>query len=491
MTTLNLQHPSLWQTQAYIHGRWVDGEAGSFDVVDPATDRTVATVAEVSAEQVSTAVSAAHEAQRGWAATSADDRADFLQAWYSKLIAHREDLARLMTLEQGKPLAEARGEIDYGASYIRWFAEEARRINGEIINLPQSDRAGLVTHAPVGVVAAITPWNFPCAMITRKVAPALAAGCTVVIKPAAETPLSALALAALAEECGLPAGVINVVTGNNAPRIGEVLTQDARVRKLSFTGSTRVGKELMRACADTMKRTSMELGGNAPVIVLDDADLDLAVKGTLASKYRNAGQTCICTNRVLVHESVYDLFLDKLSAAVSAMTMGSGFDEHNTLGPLIHKRAVESVQAKVEDALSRGARVVTGGQRSEGSGCYFAPTVLADVTPDMQVFREEIFGPVAPVTRFSSDCEAVALANDTPFGLAAYVFGKDMGRLWQVSQSLAYGMVGVNETAISSALIPFGGVKESGHGREGSRHGLMDYLDTRYTCLGNLIGQGA
>ncbi|MDO6461830.1 NAD-dependent succinate-semialdehyde dehydrogenase [Granulosicoccaceae sp. 1_MG-2023] len=491
MTSLNLQHASLWQTRAHIRGRWLDGDNGFFDVTDPAGGGLVARVAELSPAQVRSAVDAAAEAQPAWAALSADARADFLQAWYAKVKEHREDLARLMTLEQGKPLGEARAEIDYAASYIRWYAEEARRIVGELISLPQNDRAGLVSYTPVGVVAAITPWNFPSAMITRKVAPALAAGCSVVLKPAAETPLSALALMALAEECGIAPGVINVVTGTDAPAIGEVLTGDPRVRKLSFTGSTRVGKALMRACTDTMKRTSMELGGNAPLIVLDDADLDLAVAGTLASKFRNAGQTCICANRLLVHEAVYERFLDKLVAAVSGMTPGSGFDEQTTLGPLIHRRALESVQAKVQDALAQGARLLTGGQAIEGQGCFFQPTVLADVNVSMQVFREEIFGPVAPVTRFACDREAVALANDTPFGLAAYVFGKDTGRLWQISQSLAYGMVGVNETAISSAQIPFGGVKESGHGREGARQGLMDYLDTRYTCLGNLIGQGA
>jgi len=383
-------------------------------------------------------------------------------------------------------LFESRGEVLYGAAYIKWFAEEGKRVYGDVIPTPQTDRRGIVIKQPVGVVAAITPWNFPNAMITRKAAPALAVGCAIVLKPAAETPLSALALAELANRAGVPAGLFNVVTTSSSREVGGELTSNPIVKKLTFTGSTPVGKVLVKQCADTMKRTSMELGGNAPVIIFDDADIDLAIKGALISKYRNSGQTCICTNRILVQAGIYDAFVEKFAKAVSEFSVGNGFDEASTHGPLINEKAVDDVHAKVESAIAAGAKAVIGGARDPQGACFYPATILTNVTPDMAVFREEIFGPVAPVFSFETEEEAIAMANDTEFGLAAYVYTENMSRIWRVSEGIEYGMVGVNETAISSEVIPFGGVKESGQGREGSKYGLDDYLETKYICMGGL-----
>ena len=399
---------------------------------------------------------------------------------------HQEDLAIIMTAEQGKVIAESRGEVAYGASFIEWFAEEAKRVYGDVIPTPQTDRRAVVIKQPVGVAAAITPWNFPNAMIARKAGPALAVGCAMVIKPAKETPLSALAMAELADRAGLPAGLLSMLPGKSAREIGGEMTSNPIVRKLSFTGSTPVGKTLMKQCADTVKRTSMELGGNAPVIVFEDADIDKAVTGAAASKYRNSGQTCICINRILVQDTIYDQFVEKFSAVVSAYTVGNGLDEGNTHGPMVNEGAVSDVQALVDDAIANGASAVVGGKPSSLGACYLEPTVLTDVTTDMRVFREEIFGPVAPIFKFSTEEEAIAMANDTEFGLASYLYTRDVGRVWRVSEAIEYGMVGVNETAITSEVIPFGGVKESGQGREGSKYGMDDYLETKYICMGGL-----
>ncbi len=483
--TLNDQ--GLFKTQAFINGAWVDAANGdTFPVYNPATGELIANVASVGAEQTQQAIRAAEAAMKSWKQLSAAARSAILERWYQLVLDNQEDLAVLMTLEQGKPLAEARGEVLYGASYIKWFAEEGKRVYGDIIPTAQTDRRGIVIKQPVGVVAAITPWNFPNAMITRKVAPALAVGCSIVLKPAAETPLSALALAELASRAGLPAGLFNIVVGDRSREIGAELTSSPIVKKLTFTGSTPVGKELTRQCAATMKRTSMELGGNAPVIIFDDADLDIAIAGTLVSKYRNSGQTCICSNRILVQDGIYDAFVEKFAAAVSQFNIGNGFDGKTTHGPLINAKAVAEVHEKVQSAVSEGALVVTGGQIDAQGECFYQPTILTNVTSSMRVFKEEIFGPVAPVFRFSSEEEAIQMANDTEFGLAAYLFTENMGRIWRVSEGIEYGMVGVNETAISSEVIPFGGVKESGQGREGSKYGLDDYLETKYICMGGL-----
>lgn len=484
---LALKDTGLLKTQAFINGEWVDGVDGkTFTVNDPATGELVANVASLGAVETRQAIEAAETAMKLWKVQSPNVRSDILERWHQLIVANQEDLAIIMTAEQGKPLFESRGEVLYGAGYIKWFAEEGKRVYGDVIPTPQMDRRGIVIKQPVGVVAAITPWNFPNAMITRKAAPALAVGCAIVLKPAAETPLSALALAELANRAGLPAGLLNVVTTANSREVGGELTSNPIVKKLTFTGSTPVGKVLVKQCAETMKRTSMELGGNAPVIIFDDADLELAVKGALVSKYRNSGQTCICTNRILVQAGVYDAFVEKFSKAVSEFSVGNGFDESSTHGPLINEKAVDDVHAKVESAVAAGATIITGGQRDPQGACFYPPTILTNVTTDMQVFREEIFGPVAPVFSFETEEEAIAMANDTEFGLAAYVYTENIGRIWRVSEGIEYGMVGVNETAISSEVIPFGGVKESGQGREGSKYGLDDYLETKYICMGGL-----
>ncbi|WP_428034556.1 NAD-dependent succinate-semialdehyde dehydrogenase [Amphritea sp.] len=485
--TIQLNDASLLKTQAFINGLWVDGDNGeTFAVTDPATGKHLADVASVGAAETRRAIAAAEQAMVAWKALPAKARSEVLEKWHQLIIENTEDLAVIMTAEQGKTLAESRGEVAYGASFIKWFAEEGKRVYGDIIPTPQTDRRGVVVKQPVGVVAAITPWNFPNAMITRKAGPALAVGCAIVLKPAAETPLSALALVELANRAGLPAGLFNVVPGSDAPAIGGEMTSNPTVKKVTFTGSTPVGKLLMKQCADTVKRTSMELGGNAPVIVFDDADLDLAVAGALTAKYRNSGQTCICANRLLVQEGIYDAFVEKFAAAVSEFRVGNGFDASTTHGPVITEKAAKEIDAKVQNAVAEGATVVIGGQPGEQGGCFYQPTVLTNVNDSMRVFREEIFGPVAPVFKFGTEDEAVRMANDTEFGLAAYLYTESMGRSWRVSEALEYGMVGVNETAISSEVIPFGGVKESGQGREGSKYGLDDYLETKYICFGAL-----
>lgn len=484
MTTLPLQDPTLLKSQCYIDGQWLDASDGAtLAVHNPATGALIGTVPSLGRAQTQDAVDAAQRAFAPWKARTADERARILRRWHDLMLAHQDDLALIMTSEQGKPLAEARGEIAYAASYIEWFAEEARRVYGEVIPSPWPDKHLLVTREPVGVCAAITPWNFPAAMITRKVAPALAAGCTIVVKPAEQTPLSALAMAELAHRAGVPAGVLGVVTGD-AATIGGVLTASPVVRKLSFTGSTEVGRLLAAQCAPTLKKMSLELGGNAPFIVFDDADLDAAVQGAIASKYRNSGQTCVCANRLLVQAGVYDAFAARLTAAVQQLQVGPGTDAGAQLGPLIDPPTLHKVQALVADAVRQGARVLTGGQRHALGGTFYQPTVLADATPAMRVAQEEIFGPVAPLFHFETEAEAIALANATEFGLAAYFYAGNLGRVWRVAGALQAGMVGVNTGIISTAVAPFGGVKQSGLGREGSSHGIAEYLDIKYLCLG-------
>lgn len=470
---------------ACIGGEWRPGRR-RFPVTDPASGETLAQVADLDAADARDAVAAAHRALPAWRATPVKERSRLLRAWFDAIVEAGETLAELMTREQGKPLAESRGEVSYGASFVEFFAEQAKTLSGETLPMQSADKRMLVTREPVGVVAAITPWNFPLAMITRKCAPAIAAGCTVVIKPAEATPLTALALARLAEQAGLPAGVLNVVTSEHPAAIGEVLTTDPRVRKVSFTGSTPVGKTLLAQCASTVKKTAMELGGNAPFIVFDDADLDAAVEGAIAAKFRNAGQTCVCTNRFLVQSGVYDAFLDKLTARVKTLKVGDGREPGVQIGPLINGAAVDKVQRHVGDALAKGARLLCGGEPHHAGAQFFTPTVIADATRDMAVAEEETFGPLAPVFRFDSDAEAIALANDTPFGLAAYFYSRDYRRIFHTLEALEYGMVGVNEGLISTELAPFGGIKESGLGREGSHHGLEEFTELKYACLGGL-----
>lgn len=483
---LALARPDLLREQAYIAGVWhAAGDDAVIEVTNPATGRVIGTVPDFGRTEADQAVTAAAVSLPAWRARTAADRGRVLRRWYELMLAHADDLARLLTLEQGKPLAEARGEILYAASFIDWFAEEGRRVYGETIPPHRSDVRLLVSRQPIGVVAAITPWNFPAAMITRKAAPALAAGCTMVLKPSELTPFSALALAVLAEEAGVPPGVFNVVTGQAAP-IGAVLTGDPRVGKLTFTGSTTVGKQLTAACAPTLKRVSMELGGNAPFIVFDDADLDAAIEGALLSKFRGSGQTCVCANRILVQDSVYDRFAERLTERVRALRLGDGLTGPSDQGPLIDARAVAKVERHIADALAQGARLLTGGQRSSLGGGFFEPTVLADVTQQMLVAREEVFGPVAPLLRFTSEAQAIAIANDTRAGLAAYAYTRDLGRSWRVSEALEYGMVGLNTGLISTEVAPFGGMKESGLGREGSHLGINEYLDVKYTCVGGI-----
>ena len=483
---LALKDGALLRQACYIDGAWVGADSGAaLGVTDPASGATIASVPHCGATETERAIIAAERALKTWRRTTAAERSRILRRWFDLLLVHQEDLAQLMTAEQGKPLAEARGEIAYAAAYIEWYAEEGKRAYGEVIPSPFGDRQIIVTREPVGVCAAITPWNFPSAMITRKVAPALAAGCTIVLKPAEQTPLSALALAELGERAGIPPGVFSVVTGS-AAEIGGVMTASPIVRKLSFTGSTAIGQLLMRQCAGTVKKLSLELGGNAPFIVFDDADLDAAVAGAIASKFRNAGQTCVCSNRLLVADRVYDEFAAKLSAAVAALKVGNGADPGVTQGPLIDEKALVKVERLVADALAKGARTLCGGKRHQLGGTWFEPTVLADATPEMALAREEIFGPVAPLFRFTGEDKAIAMANDTEFGLAAYFFTRDHARVWRVSGQLEYGMIGVNSGAISTEVAPFGGVKSSGNGREGSRHGLTDYMEIKYLALAGL-----
>ena len=486
MMTLNLNDETLIRTRAFIDGRWQDsGDNGTFAVNNPATGETIAEVARCGSKETRRAIAAAHAALDEWRKKSAKTRGGLLRRWYELVMANQDDLARLLTAEQGKPLSEARTEIAYGAGYIEWFAEEAKRVYGDTIPAPSSDKRIVCIKQPVGVVACITPWNFPNAMLARKIAPALAAGCTVVCKPASSTPLSALALAQLAQRAGIPAGVINVLAGSTQA-IGAELTANPLVRKLTFTGSTAVGKTLIKACADTVKKISMELGGNAPFIVFDDADLDAAVAGAVASKYRNAGQTCVCSNRLLVHNGVFDAFVRKLAAAVGKIQLGNGADTGVNMGPLIDADAASSVDGIVRDALEKGATAVTGGRRSDLGAGFYEPTILTGVNAKMRVFSEEIFGPVAPVFRFDTEDQAIEMANDTEFGLAAYFYARDIGRIWRVAESIEYGMVGINEGIISNEMAPFGGVKASGTGREGSKYGLDDYLEIKYLCMGGI-----
>ncbi len=485
---MQLNDMSLFRQQCYIDGAWADADDGAtIEVTNPATGETLGTVPKMGANETRRAIEAANAAWPAWRAKTAKERSSILRRWFELMLENKDDLAVLMTTEQGKPLAEALGEAVYGASFFEWFAEEGRRAYGDVIPTHMADRRIVVLKEPVGVCAAITPWNFPSAMITRKAGPALAAGCPMVVKPASATPYSALALAELAERAGVPKGVFSVVTGA-ADAIGGEMTSNPIVRKLTFTGSTEVGKILMRQCAGTVKKVSMELGGNAPFIVFDDADIDAGVEGAMVSKYRNAGQTCVCANRLLVQDGVYEEFAGKLAEAVSGLKVGSGLDEGVNQGPLIDMSAVEKVEQHIADATAKGARIVVGGGRHEMGGTFFQPTILADVTTDMAVTREETFGPLAPLFRFKTEEEAIAMANDTEFGLAAYFYSRDMGRVWRVSEGLEYGIVGANVGIISTEVAPFGGMKESGIGREGSHYGLDEFMEVKYICMGGVGG---
>jgi succinate-semialdehyde dehydrogenase/glutarate-semialdehyde dehydrogenase len=484
---LKLDDPNLLRRDAYIDGAWVPARDGArFAVKNPATGETLAEIADCLEEETRRAIEAAHRAWGPWRGKTAKERAGLMQAWYRLMMAAKEDLARLMTAEQGKPLSESRGEIAYGAGFIEWFAEEGKRLYGDIIPTNAAGRRILVTKEPVGVVGAVTPWNFPNAMITRKAGPALAAGCPIVVKPASATPLSALALAELAARAGIPHGVFNVVTSTRSARVGKELTENPLVRKFSFTGSTETGKALMRQCASTVKKISLELGGNAPFIVFDDADLDEAVKGAMASKFRNMGQTCVCANRFLVQDRVYDAFATKLGVAVAGLKIGDGLDEGVEQGPLINMDAVEKVEALIADGVARGAKLTLGGKRHALGRTFFQPTILRDATPEMDFAREEIFGPVAALFRFGDEAEAIRLANDTQYGLAAYFYARDVGRIFRVMEGLEYGIIGINEGIISTEIAPFGGMKESGMGREGSKYGIDGFVEIKYAALGGL-----
>jgi len=483
---MQLKDQSLFRQQCYINGSWVDADSGETQAVsNPATGEQIGTVPKMGAAETRRAIEAANNAWADWRSKLAKERAAILRKWFDLMIENTDDLAILMTAEQGKPLAEAKGEIAYSASFIEWFAEEGKRIYGDTIPQHGPDKRIVVIKEPIGVVAAITPWNFPSAMITRKAGPALAAGCPFVIKPASDTPYSALALAELADRAGIPKGVFSVVTGSSGA-IGGEMTSNPTVRKLTFTGSTEIGKILMEQCAATVKKTSMELGGNAPFIVFDDADLDSAVQGALASKYRNTGQTCVCANRLYVQDGVYDEFAAKLKDAVEKMVVGDGLKGETQQGPLINMAAVEKVEEHIEDATSNGASVITGGKRHALGGTFFEPTILADVTQDMKVAREETFGPLAPLFRFNNDDEVIKMANDTEFGLAAYFYSRDIGRIWRTAEAVEYGIVGINTGIISTEVAPFGGVKESGTGREGSKYGLDEFLEIKYLCMGDI-----
>jgi succinate-semialdehyde dehydrogenase/glutarate-semialdehyde dehydrogenase len=482
-----IRDSSLIRSQAYIDGHWVSSVSGkSFEVANPADATRVGRVADLEIDQVRDAIDAAESAWPAWRERTAKDRAALLMRWRDLVLENQDDLAAIMTLEQGKPLGEARNEIRYAASFIEWFAEEGKRVYGDVIPAHAPDKRIVTLKQPIGVVAAITPWNFPSAMVTRKVAPALAAGCTIVVKPASSTPLSALALAELADRAGLPAGVLNVVPSARASAIGAELTGHPKIRKLSFTGSTEIGKALMQQCASSVKKVSLELGGNAPFIVFDDADLDAAVAGAIASKFRNAGQTCVCANRILVQDAVHDEFVRKLCSAVNALKVGAGDADGVAIGPLIDSAAVAKVEELVADAIERGAVVAFGGKRHALGGSFFEPTVLIHATTEMACANEEIFGPVAPIFRFSGESQAIEMANDTPYGLAAYFYARDIGRVWRVAEALEYGIVGINEGIISTEVAPFGGVKESGIGREGSKYGIEEYLEIKYLCMGGV-----
>ena len=485
--TIELKNKALFKPQCYINGTWRDALDGStLKVNNPFNKEILATVPDMGVEECKEAIEAAHAAFQEWKAYSATERGQILRKWYELQLENLDDLAKLLTLEQGKPLAEAKGEIRYGASFVEWFAEEARRVYGDIIPGHGRDKRITVIKQPLGVVGAITPWNFPNAMITRKVAPALAAGCTVVIKPSELTPLSALALAELGEQAGFPKGVLNIITTNNAPAIGSELTSNPKVKKISFTGSTKVGKILLRQSADSVKKVSLELGGNAPFIVFDDADIDAAVAGAIASKFRNAGQTCVCSNRIFAQEGIYEEFVSKLSKAVAKLELGNGMDNGVTIGPLIEPKALAFVEQVVEDARNHGATILTGGKVSKINDLIYEPTVVTNPTTEMLVFNEEIFGPVAPVFKFTSEREVIALANATDYGLASYFYGRDYARIWRVAEALEYGMVGINTGMISTTVAPFGGIKESGIGREGSKYGINDFVNIKYMCWGGV-----
>lgn len=484
--TIKLNDPSLLQTHAFIDGQWINADSNeTLPVTNPANNQLLASVAKCGQSETRRMIDAAHRAQKLWATTTAKERARLLRNWYELIINNQEDLAQIITAEQGKPLSESRAEITYGSNYVEWFSEEAKRIYGDLIPAPTANKRLMVLKQPVGVVACITPWNFPNAMLTRKIAPALAAGCTVVCKPASATPLSALALIYLAEKAGIPKGVVNIVVGNTQ-EIGDELKSNPLVKKLTLTGSTQIGKQLIEKCADTVKRTSMELGGNAPFIVFENADIDAAVEGAVASKYRNAGQTCVCSNRLLVQASIYEEFTQKLTKTVKQFKLGNGSVNNTNIGPLIDKKAAEDVCNLIDDAVSKGAHVVTGGARAEAGDNFVQPTILTDVSPEMRLFSEEIFGPVAPLIKFDTEEEAIELANDTEFGLAAYFYSQNNNQIWRVSEQLEFGIVGVNEGIISNEMAPFGGIKESGQGREGSKYGLDDYLELKYVCLGGI-----
>lgn len=482
---MNLNDPTLLRTDSYVNGAWTKAKGDKrFGVTNPANGAVIAEVADLGAAEVTAAIDAAVPAQKEWAARTAKDRAMVLRKWYDLIMANADDLAIILTTEMGKPLAEARGEVAYGASFIDWFGEEARRVCGDVMESPIPDKRFLTFKQPIGVFGAITPWNFPIAMITRKVAPGIAAGCACVLKPAEQTPLSALALAELAHRAGLPAGVMNIVTGMDAPAMGSALCNDDRIRKMTFTGSTEVGRILMRQSADTLKKMSLELGGNAPLIVFDDADLDLAIAGAMASKYRNAGQTCVCANRLFVQDGIYDEFARRLTEASAAMKVGDGLEEGVEQGPIIDDQGLAKVERHVADAIAKGATVLTGGKRHALGGTFYEPTVLTGMSSDMQMYGEETFGPVAGLFRFSTDDDAVAMANDTEFGLAAYIFTDSTSRLFRVSEALEYGMVSANTGIFSSEVGPFGGVKSSGLGREGSKYGIDEFLEIKFVCVG-------
>ena len=484
---MKLRNQSLYRQQCHINGKWLDADdGGTIEVTNPANGSVIGSVPVMGAPDTRTVIEHAYKAQASWRAVLAKERAAILRRWYELMLENQEDLALMMTLEQGKPLAESRGEITYAASFLEWFAEEAKRVYGETIPTHQSDKRLLVIKQPIGVCVAITPWNFPSAMITRKAAPALAAGCTVVVKPATQTPFSAFALCELAQQAGLPDGVFNVITGRSA-EIGREMTGNPMVRHLSFTGSTETGRVLMKQCADSIIKVALELGGNAPFIVFDDADLEAAVEGAILSKYRNGGQTCVCSNRIYVQDSIYDEFAEKMVAQVSTMRVGDGCEDGVVQGPLINQAALEKVEEHIADALQKGAELALGGERHSLGGNYFQPTVLTGVSAGMKVAREETFGPLAPLFRFNDESSVIEMANDTEFGLASYFYSRDSARIWRVAEALEYGMVGINTGILSTAEVPFGGVKQSGIGREGSRHGIDEYLEMKYLCVGGIV----
>jgi len=483
---LSLKDPTLLRQQCFIDGNWQSAESGStIQVTNPATGETLGTIPKMGTVETRRAIAAAEKAFPAWRGKTAKERAEVLRSWFDLIMKHQDDLAMIMTAEQGKPLAESRSEISYAASFIEWFAEEAKRLYGDIIPSYAQDKRIVVIKEPIGVCAAITPWNFPAAMITRKAGPALASGCTMVLKPATATPYSALALAELGARAGIPDGVFSVITGSSSA-IGAEMTANPAVRKLTFTGSTEVGKQLAEQCAGTMKKVSMELGGNAPFVVFNDADLDAAVEGAIASKYRNTGQTCVCTNRLLVQSGVYDEFSEKLAVAVAELRVGNGLQENVQQGPLIDDESVQKVEEHIQDAVLKGARIILGGKRHELGGTFFQPTILCDVTSRMLVAREETFGPVAPIFKFETDEQAIKMANETEFGLASYFYTRDIGRVWRVAEALEYGIVGINTGLISSEVAPFGGIKESGLGREGSKYGIEDFAEIKYLCMGGI-----